>query len=217
MSDTRRQTTWGVLAALVLIGVSSGGVAAQGQEFPEHPAREPQMVEIPESANPKVAAGNALREGQSSLRSAEKSLAKASQAEGHKREKLEASAQRSYESAAQSFLTAIQYDKELVAAYVGLGEAWLATGQADKALQAWGAAQKRAPTDPEALFGLGRCLVALDRPRDAASVYLSLAKSDAERAAELLGLLRAWGEPRAEAGDEEAKKLLDWIGQQGAG
>jgi tetratricopeptide (TPR) repeat protein len=210
-----RYRTRRALAALILIGLGVGGGAAQ--EFPEHPGLEPSMVDVPETDNPVVAARNALREGQGSLTSAEKALVKASEAEGKKREKLEASAQRSFEAAAKSFLLALQYDKELVEAYVGLGEAWLETGQAEKALQAWGAAQKRAPEDPETLFGLGRCLVALDRPRDAASVYLSLAQSDAQRAAELIELLRAWGEPRAAEGDEEARGLLDWIAEQETG
>jgi hypothetical protein len=60
-------------------------------------------------------------------------------------------------------------------------------------------------------------LLALDKPRDAASVYLSLADSDAQRAAELLALLRAWGEPRAAEGDEEARELLAWIEEQQQG
>lgn len=215
MDAARRYKTRGALAVLILAGLGAGGGAAQ--EFPEHPGTEPSMVEIPETDNPVLAARNALREGQSSLTSAEKTLVKASQAEGKKRERLEASAKRSFETAAQSFLLALQYDKELVEAYVGLGEVWLETGEAEKALQAWGAAQKRAPEDPEALFGLGRCLVVLDKPRDAASVYLSLAENDAQRAAELLGLLRAWGEPRAAEGDEEALGLLDWIAKQEPG
>lgn len=175
------------------------------------------MLEIPETDNPQLAARNALRDGQASMKSAQRSLAKADQAEGRKREKLEASARRAYETAAQHFRTAVQYDQDLVEAYLGLGEAWLETGQADKALQAWGAAQKRAPENPEALFGLGRCLVALDRPRDAASVYVSLAERDGARAAELLGLLRTWGEPKAAEGDEEARALLDWIEAQEPG
>jgi tetratricopeptide (TPR) repeat protein len=213
MEDTRRYRTRGALVAvLVVCGVSVGGAVAQ--EAPAHPGDEPRMLEIPGSDNPRLAARQALREGQSSLESAAKALAKAREAEGKKREKLEASAQRFFETATQSFLVALQYDEDLVEAYVGLGEAWLDTGQAEKALQAWGAAQKRAPEDPEALFGLGRCLVELDRVRDAASVYINLAPRDAQRATELLGLLRAWGEPRAAAGDEEAQGLLAWIEQQ---
>jgi len=215
MKQTWLRRTRGTLGAVLLTGMCAGGATAQ--DFPEHPGREPRMVDIPETDNPQLAAGNALREGQSSLKSAQTSIAKAGDAEGKKREKLEARAQRSFEEAAEQFLLAIRYDKDLVAAYLGLGEAWLQTGKAEKALQAWGAAQKRAPQDPEALFGLGRCLVALDRPHDAASVYLRLADSDAQRATELLGLMRAWGEPRALEGDEEAQKLLDWIGEQEKG
>jgi len=201
------------LAPLVVLALAATGVAA-AQDFPEHPAQEPHMVEIPDSDNPQLAARNALSEGRIALHSAEKYLAKASTVEGKKREKLESRAARSYESAAAQFLTAIRYDKELVEAYMGLGQAWLETGEAEKALQAWGAAQKREPKNPEALFGLGRCLVKLDRPRDAASVYMNLAGVDEERATELLGLLRSWGTPRADQGDEEAQKLLDWIAQQ---
>jgi len=210
MNSLTRLKTFAPL--LVLAFVATGVAAAQ--EYPEHPAQEPHMVEIPDSDNPQLAARNALSEGRIALHSAEKYLAKASTVEGKKRAKLESRAARSYESAAEQFLAAIRYDKELVEAYMGLGQAWLESGEAEKSLQAWGAAQKREPKNPEALFGLGRCLVKLDRPRDAASVYMSLARVDAERAKELLDLLRSWGTPRAGQGDEEAQKLLDWIGQQ---
>lgn len=214
MDTSRRLRFVGVLVALVLLtGVTPGVLAAQ--EEPDHPGREPGMVEIPDSDNPRVAAYDALRHGQGALRSAEKALEKADRAEGGKREKLLARSRESYEEAARYFLTAIQLDGELAAAYAGLGEAWLETGQAEKALQAWGAARQRAPEDAEALFGMGRCLVALDRPRDAASLYLSLAATDAKRAGELLELLRAWGEPRAAGGDPEAQGLLTWIAEQG--
>lgn len=218
MSDARGHKTRGAFVALLLIGVSVGGAAAQEvPDAPDHPGDEPSIVDIPESDNPQVAAASALREGQRWLKSAHRNLAKASEAEGKKREKLEGGARKDFETAAESFLVALRHDKDLVEAYLGLGEAWLETGQAEKALQAWGAAGKRAPNDPAALFGLGRCLLALDKPRDAASVYLSLADSDAQRAAELLALLRAWGEPRAAEGDEEARKLLDWIEEQQQG
>lgn len=217
MNDRSRRRTLGVLAAVLLTGTSAGMGAAQEAEAPAHPTDEPRMVDVPETDNPQIAAARALREGQRSLQSAERALAKASQAEGRKREKLQAGGRKYYETAAESFLVAIRFDKELVEAYLGLGEAWLQTGEAEKALQAWGAAQKRAPNDPEALFGLARCLVALDRPRDAASIYPSLAAADPQRATELLGVLRAWGEPRAEGGDEEARRMLDWIEAQGGG
>lgn len=209
--QTRRNTLTLVLV-LVLAGMGVAAVAAQ--EFPEHPAQEPQMLDIPDSDNPQLAARNALMQGRNALKSAEKYQAKATEAEGKKREKLESRAARSYETATEQFLIAIRYDKELVEAYTGLGQAWLETGETEKALQAWGMAQKLAPKDPEALFGLGHCLVELDRPRDAASVYMNLAGTDEERATELLELLRAWGEPRAEEGDDEARQLLDWIAQQ---
>lgn len=212
MNPLTRLKTPTLLLVLVLAGI--GVAAAAAQEFPEHPAQEPHMVDIPDSDNPQLAARNALSQGRIALHNAEKYLAKASAVEGKKREKLESRAARSYESAAEQFLTAIRYDKELVEAYMGLGQAWLETGEAEKALQAWGAAQKREPKNPEALFGLGRCLVKLDRPRDAASVYMNLASVDGERATELLELLRSWGTPKADQGDEEAQKLLDWIAQQ---
>lgn len=215
MKHARRQGRPGTLVVLLLVGMSTG--AGVAQEAPEHPADEPHMLEVPDTDSPKLAASNALREGQNALRSALRAREKATHAEGKKREKLEASTQQYFDSATQSFLIAIQLDKELVGAYMGLGETWLETGQPDKALQAWGAAQKRAPKDPRALFGLGRSLVALDRPHDAASVYLGLAEVDKQRAAELLELLRAWGEPRAAEGNEEARGLLGWIAQQAPG
>jgi tetratricopeptide (TPR) repeat protein len=217
MEHDRRYTLPHTLLALILLaGMTTAGALAQAPlDAPPHPTDEPRMVDIPESDNPAVAARNALMQGNGSLKDAEKYLARADEAEGKKREKLEARAQKAYETAAEHFLTAIQYDNELTEAYAGLGEVWLRTGQAGKALQAWGAAQKRAPEDPEILFGLGRCLVTLDRPSDAAQVYVMLLDHDAERGAELLDLLRAWGEPRAAEGNEAARGLMAWIDEQG--
>lgn len=209
------KTTLSLLLALALAGAGAVGVAAQ--EYPEHPAQEPHMVDIPDSDNPQLAARNALIQGRSALKNAERYSAKAEEAEGKKREKLQSRAERSFQEATEQFLIAIRFDKELVEAYMGLGRAWVETGETEKALQAWGAAQQREPENPEALFGLGHCLVKLDRPRDAASVYMSLAKADQDRAEELLGLLRTWGTPRAEEGDDEARQLLDWIAQQEQG
>jgi len=215
MDTVRRHRIPILLLALVLTGMGTTVVAAQ--QFPEHPAQEPEMLDIPETDNPQLAARNALMQGRTALKNAEKYLAKASEVEGKKREKLESRAARSYESAAEQFLTAIRFDKELAEAYAGLGQAWLETDQAEKALPAWGMAQKLEPKNPDALFGLGRCLVELDRPRDAASVYMNLAGNDEEKATELLGLLKAWGQPRADDGDDEARKLLDWIAEQQKG
>jgi tetratricopeptide (TPR) repeat protein len=216
MDDIRKYTTRWAPLALLLLGLTVTGAvapaAAQVPEPPPHPGDEPQMLDIPESNNPKVAARNALMEGRGSLKDAEKYLSRAqAEADGEKRAKLEERAHKAYEEAAQSFLAAVQYDNELTEAYAGLGQAWLETGQTDKALQAWGTAQKQKPKDPEILFGLGRCLVDLGRPSDAAQVYVMLDKRDSRRAADLLDLLRAWGEPRAKEGNEAAKGLLAWI------
>ncbi|MGD2115777.1 MAG: tetratricopeptide repeat protein [Acidobacteriota bacterium] len=213
MDDMRRYTTpWALVALLFFAVLAAAPAAAQVPEPPPHPGDEPQMLDIPESDNPAVAARNALMEGRGSLHDAQKFLSRAQEeADDAKREKLEQRAHKAYDEAAQSFLAAIQYDNELTDAYAGLGEAWLETGQTDKALQAWGAAQKQKPKDPEILFGLGRCLVDLGRPSDAAQVYVMLDKEDAGKAKELIDLLKAWGEPRAKEGNEAAKGLLAWI------
>ena len=180
----------------------------------EHPADEPSMIDIPDQENLALGARAELSRGDAAVKRAEKALEEADEVEGKKREKLEKKAQKAWEEAEQHYLATIRGDAEIPEAYVGLGRVWLATGQTQKALQAWGAAQKRMPEDPETLYGLGHTLVELDRPSDAASVYVGLRKVDEARAGELLAELRAWGEPRAAEGDQVATDLLAWIDEQ---
>jgi len=204
-----------ILGASALAILSTTGLIAQSTDEPYRPGDEPELyAKIPGDTNSVVAAGQELLKGQGSLGSAQKSVRKAQEEEGKKRTKLEAKAEKSFQEAEQHFKNALQFDSELVDAYVGLGQTWQATGEHEKAVSAWMAARKLSPEDGEILYGAGASLVMLDRPREAASLYAVLAEADAVRAGQLLDDLQVWGEEQSTAGNEMAKGLLAWIEQQ---
>ena len=210
-----RRVFCSILGASAVVVLSATGLTAQTPDEPFRPGDDPGlMAAIPGNTNPEVAAGQEVLKGKSSLKSAQKSVLKAQEAEGKKRTKLEAKAEKFFQDAEKSFRNALQYDAELVDAYVGLGQTWQATGEYEKALSAWMAARKRSPEDGEILYGAGSSLVRLDRPREAASIYSGLAAADPERAGQLLDDLRVWGEEQSANGNEMAPQLLAWIEQQ---
>lgn len=195
--------------ALVLLLALAPALRAQG----ENPASEPQMIDIPDQ-NQGLSPEGALRLGQSSLEKAREARERAAEADGKKAEKLQKKSEKHYEEAIQLFVAAIRGNADLADAYIGLGTAMLDLDQPEKALQAWGAGQQKAPKNPDLLYGLGRTYVLLDRPSEAASAYVALQKEDATRAADLLQMLREWGEPRAAQGEQQAIQLLAWIEEQ---
>ena len=163
-----------------------------------------------------------LAEGKRSLKQALKTESKiAATTEADKRTKLEERRVELYEQAVAAFTEALGYNKELVEAYAGLGDALHGLGRLEEALQVYAMALRQFPDDLDSFRGWAHTLLALDLLGNATSAYSQYAESNPARAEILMSEMKGWlTEKRTDPGEldpADVEKLAAWIEQQGTG
>jgi tetratricopeptide (TPR) repeat protein len=179
------------------------------------------LFEQTSTGNAAQLARMALGAGERSLKSAEKMEAKLAELEGEKAAKQEGKIAKAYENAATSFLEAIQWDQEMMDAYVGLEAAYRRSGKYAEALQVASRGLEIEPGNAELFSRWTEAVLKLDRLGDATRAYTEYAATDAARAGVVMEALKSWlAEHKVDPGEvppEAVAQLEGWIAAQESG
>jgi len=214
--------TLGWLAAAVVCSVFGLAPAAQAQEERQQPqdvaAAGSDMLTQSGVANAAQQALFAYGSGDRDLKKAAKLTAKLPELEGKKQEAAERKIAKAYENAQASFREALGLDPKMIEAYVGLGEAFRATGMYQESLQALTLGLRVDATNDVMFAGWAESLMALDRLGDATQAYAQLLETNPAWAGVLMGEIKNWlTQHQADPGNldpADVQKMADWIAQQ---
>lgn len=198
--------------------------AAQAQEERQQPqdaaASGSDMLEQSGVANAAQAALFAYGSGDRDLKRAAKLTAKLPELEGKKRAAAEKKIAKAYEGAQGSFREALGLNPKMIEAYVGLGDAFRATGMHRESLQAVTQGLRVDSANDLLFAGWAESVMGLDRLGDATQAYAQLLETNPAWAEVLMGAIKAWlTEHQADPGDldpADVEKMAGWIAEQEA-
>lgn len=195
-----------LLLALLTLSAPAA-LAAGGSSAPPPPAEGADSPE--EMANELYNEGLAARDKAWELERQAKTLP-----EG-KRGQLETQAQELFAKAAEKFEAAVDKNPDMHQAFSSLGYALRRQGKHAQALKAYNKALDIEPTYAEAIEYRGQAYLGLNRLEDAKEAYMTLFKSDREKADELFQAMEAWVEERKMdpqgADPADVKAFAEWM------
>ena len=178
------------LLCLSTLLTTTGLLAAGGSETP--PNRDSEVVKTPEEqAADHYNRGLTYRDKAWKL---EAKLANATDAK--QREKTEKKIARSYESAVEEFVSAVNLNPQMFQAFSSLGYALRKTGKYGEALVAYDRALALNPDYTEAVEYRAEAYLGLNRFEEAKQAYMQLFQADRAKADELLEAMQKWVESR---------------------
>jgi tetratricopeptide (TPR) repeat protein len=135
-----------------------------------------------------------------------------------KRGKIQASAQKYYEKARDSYQSALRLDTTLFQAYGALGYVLRRLGDYDGSLASYAHALEIQPGYSPAIEYRGEAFLGLNRIEDAKAAYMSLFNNDRPRATELSNAMTKWLAARkTDPAGVDAKTIQDfetWLNQR---
>ncbi len=203
------------LAAATMVVAQEEGREAPNQE----PSSFDTLFDRSDTGNVAQQAQMAYGAGVRELKRAAKLEAKLAELDGEKAEKTRGKIAAAYDSAAESFQSAIRSNPKLIDAYVGLDEALRLGGKPQQAIQVSARGLQLAPDNDQLFGGWAAAVLALDMLGDATQAYATLKQTNPARAAVLMGLMKAYhSEKTADPGSLDpaaVTQLGAWIAAQG--
>ena len=211
----------GVGVVCLAVALAPAALAQENrEELRDAAASGSDMLTQSSSGNVAQQAVFASGAGDRDLKKAAKLTAKLPELEGKKREAAEGKIAKAYENAQASYREALGLDPKMIEAYVGLAEAFRATGMHAETLQATTLGLRVDSANDVLFAGWAESLMALDRLGDATQAYSQLQQTNPAWAGVLIGEIKSWlVEHQADPGElapADVEKMAVWVAEQEA-